>query len=168
MSLKSTWFWAVSLVILLVLSVTATILAVSRYSRASAIEISFQPEPSYHRLILVTGNVSLPGLYPCSTDDTIGEIIRAAGGSPEGNDIELNLRVTSSYAEAGFQKIDINRADVWLLKALPGIGEVLAQRIIDYRKLNGPFHNCAELARVAGISDDTLQKIQNLITVSEW
>jgi competence protein ComEA len=37
------------------------------------------------------------------------------------------------------QQVDINRADSWLLAALPGIGEAKAQAIINYRALHGPF-----------------------------
>jgi len=65
------------------------------------------------------------------------------------------------------QKIDINRAEVWLLKALPGIGETLAQRIVDYRHQNGPFHNIRQLLQVAGIGTTTYEQIKHLITVAD-
>jgi len=65
------------------------------------------------------------------------------------------------------QRIDINRAEVWLLKALPDIGEVKAQAIIDYRQQNGPFRSTNEITRVAGIGTATYERIKHLITVAD-
>ena len=164
---KVIWFWASSIIVLLTLIIIGIVLAYTRYTRASEIEISIQPELDRDSFIYVTGNVSLPGLYPFSTDDTIGELLKTAGGLTNNSNIELRLNAVSIVDGDDSQKIDINRADAWLLQALPGIGEVLAQRIIDYRKLNGPFHNTSELMKVNGISDATLLKMQHMITVSD-
>jgi comEA protein len=65
------------------------------------------------------------------------------------------------------QRININRAEVWLLKALPDIGEVKAQAIIDYRQQNGPFRSTNEITRVAGIGTATYERIKHLITVAD-
>jgi competence protein ComEA len=65
------------------------------------------------------------------------------------------------------QKVDINRAEAWLLQALPGIGEVRARAIVDYRQQNGSFRNINELLEVEGIGMDTYEKIKPLITVAE-
>lgn len=164
---KTIWFWALSIIVLLALTITGIVLAVSRYTLSSEIEISVQPDLDHDGFILVTGNVSLPGLYPFFMDDTLGELLQAAGCLTTNNDIELRLNAASVITGEEAQKIDINRADVWLLQALPGIGEVLAKRIVDYRKINGPFHNLAELTKVAGISDTILLKIQDKITISD-
>jgi comEA protein len=64
------------------------------------------------------------------------------------------------------QLIDLNRAELWLLQTLPGIGEIRAQAIIDYRRQNGPFHDKHDITRVPGIGDSTFEKIQNFITVT--
>jgi competence protein ComEA len=63
------------------------------------------------------------------------------------------------------QKIDINRAEQWLLEALPGIGATLAGNIIDYRQQNGPYHSIEDLLKVNGIGESTLGKIRDYITV---
>jgi competence protein ComEA len=164
---KFTWFWTTLTILLLVFLIVGIVFALSRYNRASKIEISIQPDRDQNSLMYITGNVSMPGLYPFSTSDTIGELLKAAGGPPSNSDIEFRLNVSSEGAEPDTQKIDVNRADVWLLQALPGIGEVLAQRIVDYRNLNGLFHNTSELMKIAGISNDTFNKIQGKITVSD-
>ena len=61
--------------------------------------------------------------------------------------------------------IDINRADAEQLTALPGIGEVLAGRIVAYREENGSFLSTQELQNVEGIGEKRLDAILGLITV---
>lgn len=61
--------------------------------------------------------------------------------------------------------IDINRADAEQLTALPGIGEVLANRIVAYREENGSFLSTQELQNVEGIGEKRLDAILDLITV---
>ena len=61
--------------------------------------------------------------------------------------------------------IDINRADAEKLTALPGIGEVLAGRIVAYREENGSFLSTQELQNVEGIGEKRLDAILDLITV---
>ena len=63
--------------------------------------------------------------------------------------------------------ININTATAAQLQTLPGIGEVLARRIIDYREANGPFTKTTDLIRVEGIGEKKLTSILELITVQE-
>ncbi len=61
--------------------------------------------------------------------------------------------------------ININTADAATLATLPGIGPVIAQRVIDYRQQNGPFVRVEDITRVKGIGDVILAKVRDLVTV---
>ena len=61
--------------------------------------------------------------------------------------------------------LDLNRATAQELTTLPGIGEVLAQRIVDYREAHGPFRSVEELIAVEGIGEGKLEKLRELVTV---
>jgi competence protein ComEA len=63
------------------------------------------------------------------------------------------------------QLININTANKSELESLPGIGPVLAQRIIDYREANGPFASIEDILDVFGIGQSTFDMIKVLIKV---
>lgn len=61
--------------------------------------------------------------------------------------------------------VNINTADVDTLTALPGIGQVLAERIVAYRRQNGSFRAIEEITKVEGIGEKKAEAILDLITV---
>lgn len=65
-------------------------------------------------------------------------------------------------AEAGY--IDINRADTGLLQRLPGIGNILAARIVMFRKKLGGFSSPAQLCEVYGLSEEVYRRIEGNLT----
>ena len=61
--------------------------------------------------------------------------------------------------------VNINTASVLELATLPTIGEVIAQRIVDYRAEHGPFKTVGELTAVEGIGEKRLESILDYITI---
>jgi competence protein ComEA len=61
--------------------------------------------------------------------------------------------------------IDLNTADASALDSLPGVGPVLAQRILDWRAQHGRFTSVDELGEVSGIGDKILAQISPKVTV---
>lgn len=72
--------------------------------------------------------------------------------------------VLSSSPGTGQGLLDLNTASKEGLEALPGIGPVRAQAIIDHREQNGPFTSVTGIMDVAGIGMVTYEKIQDLVT----
>lgn len=62
-------------------------------------------------------------------------------------------------------KVNLNTADLETLQELPGIGPVLAQRIIDYRESFGDFVMIEQLMEVTGVGEGKYEKVKDLITV---
>jgi len=60
-------------------------------------------------------------------------------------------------------EIHVNRASASELTSLPGIGPILAQRIVEDRKRHGRFLTLEDLKRVKGVSAKTLEKLQGLV-----
>ncbi len=145
------------------------------------------PSPEVVVLVDVAGWVRRPGVYELTEDARVIDAIDAAGGARSGAVLEaLNLAapltdgtqilvpregqegvapapVTGGAVAGGL--VNVNSAIATELEELPGIGEVIAQRIIDYRTENGPFATVDELVDVSGIGDAILESIRELVTV---
>jgi comEA protein len=63
------------------------------------------------------------------------------------------------------EKININTADADTLTQLPGIGDVIAQRIIDYRTANGDFKDISDIMDVSGIGPSVYNDIKDIIVL---
>jgi competence protein ComEA len=66
-------------------------------------------------------------------------------------------------APKGDEAVHVNTATVAQLTVLPGVGEKLAQRIVDYRNANGPFKNMKALAQVSGVGPALQKRIEGRI-----
>ena len=76
---------------------------------------------------------------------------------------ETEIIMTSSNTSPG-GKVNINRATEAELTTLPGIGPVLANKIVDYREASGPFKTIEDIKNVTGIGDKRFKDIEDLIT----
>ena len=157
------------IIFLVVIMAIGGIVAWSGCGQGQPIEIS-TPEPVItEQMIYIGGAVNIPGFYPLRAGDSLEALIQDAGGLSDSADLsQLELYIPRAGEEEPPQKIDINRAEAWLLEALPGIGEIRAQDILNYRNLNGPFHNINELLKVKGIGTINYEKIKDLTTVADW
>jgi competence protein ComEA len=77
-----------------------------------------------------------------------------AAGSPPGTPLGSTLT-----------PVDLNTATAGALEALPGIGPVIAARIVDWRTANGAFRSVEELGEVSGIGDAILSQVRGLVRV---
>ena len=126
----------------------------------------------------VCGAVKNPGIYEFTDGSRVFELIEKAGGFDEDADTEsynLALEVKDGQqiripyigeeivAEEGL--INLNKASVEELCAIPGIGESRAQAIIAYRDKNGGFKDVEELKEISGIKDATFEKIKPYVCV---
>lgn len=68
-------------------------------------------------------------------------------------------------AAAVMGKINVNSATAEQLAALPGVGEVTAKAIVDYRQMNGPFKTVDDLMEVKGIGEKKLEAIRPLVSL---
>lgn len=73
--------------------------------------------------------------------------------------------VTKASSPGTEALLDLNTASQSELEALPGVGPVLAERIVAYRAEQGPFSSIEELEEVEGISTRTIEALRPLVTI---
>lgn len=133
----------------------------------------------------VQGEVVNPGLYELPLGSRVGDAIKAAGGIRKGRDSSsVNLArfledgeqvfvSESGNSESGVSgatrtsrgKLNLNRASENELDGLPGVGPVLAKRIVAYRDEHGTFSSVDELQKVSGIGPAKFGELRSFITV---
>src|SRR4030042_5041950 len=150
--------------VLLIIAIIAggVVLGLKQWDGGKPIEISLASTPTSTLEIYLSGAVANEGIYSFSQDSSLEDVLQRAGGVTEDADLTSIKIYAPTISESSLiqpQKININRAEAWLLEALPEIGPTLAQRIIDYRNEKGLFHTIDELVNVSGISSKTLEKI---------
>ena len=161
-------YWPLITILLVIIIIAGSVVAWARYPRSQPIEILTPSGEEFTGDIYVGGAVINPGFYTLKTGDKIEDIIQAAGGTTINADLTiLKLYIPQLSKQIQPQRVDINRAESWLLQALPEIGETRAQAIIEYRNQHGPFRHVYELTRVEGIGTITYEKIKHLITISD-
>lgn len=148
-------------------------------------------EASAQFQVHVVGQVRSPGVVSLPMDARVQDAIDAAGGASGKADLtQINLarkivdgerilvpkpgqkiqeeapaEAGTGSAPAAGSPVDLNTASVGQLDALPGVGPVLAARIIEWRQANGKFTTVDDLNEVSGIGDATMEKLRPLVRV---
>ncbi|MCX6429384.1 MAG: ComEA family DNA-binding protein, partial [Actinobacteria bacterium] len=135
----------------------------------------------------VAGGVKKAGVYSLPENSRVVDAIAAAGGAKPGTDLsDLNLARVLKDGEQIFVEpamvssrsinapirpaaksgpININRATEKEFDSLPGVGPVIAARIVAYRKVNGPFSVVEDVQKVSGIGSAKFAQFKNKIRV---
>ena len=139
--------------------------------------------PSGEVVVAVAGKVRSPGLVRLPAGSRVDDAVRAAGGATadvgllnlarvlvDGEQVLVGVEPPPGAAPAAGGAavgglLDLNAATVGDLDALPGIGPVLAQRIVDWRTENGRFASVDQLREVTGIGEAKYQDLQGKVTV---
>jgi competence protein ComEA len=140
-------------------------------------------------VVAVAGKVRRPGLVRLPAGARVADALAAAGGVLPGTDVVLlNLarKVTDGElilvgvtpppgvdgasaagpaAGAAGGKVNLNTATLTQLDTLPGVGPVLAQRILDHREQHGGFRSVGDLRQVDVIGDARFEQLKDLVTV---
>jgi competence protein ComEA len=72
---------------------------------------------------------------------------------------------SSSSKESPASPLDLNSASAEQLTEIPGIGKVMAQRIVEWRDQNGPYRRVEDLLKVKGIGEKSFQKLRPYVKV---
>jgi competence protein ComEA len=168
MSRADKFYLFITVFLVIAVAVGGVMLAV-KHSKDLPEEIALsQPTaPQLSGEVYIGGAVSNPGAYSLREGDTLQALLVDAGVEPDADLSAISIYIPKEGEEQPAQKIDLNRAEPWLLEALPGIGEGRAQAIVDYREENGPFKRIEDVLRVTGIGEGTFEKIKDYITVSD-
>lgn len=133
----------------------------------------------------VTGKVRHPGVVTLPGGSRVTDALRAAGGARAGSTIgALNLArklvdgeqiVVGAHGPAGMTApapidpatvvLDLNSATSQQLEQLPGVGEVLARRITEYRDGHGGFRDVGQLREISGIGDRKYAELKDKVRV---
>ncbi|WP_177201570.1 helix-hairpin-helix domain-containing protein [Butyrivibrio proteoclasticus] len=150
---------------------------------------AFEEHPNI--VVYVCGAVICPGVYELPAVSRADDAVKAAGGFADGADdtyINLAAKVedgtklmiptkdevknglvadsTDITGESGSNGlININKATKEELKTIPGIGEKVAGKIVEYREQSGYFACIEDIMKVSGIKDKLFSKIKEYITV---
>jgi competence protein ComEA len=171
----------------------AIITPTSASTRSTGVSVATHPasarlaasaSPGAELVIDVVGRVLAPGIYRLPAGSRVDDAIRAAGGVLPGTDVtSLNLARKLSDGEqiavgvvgappaadgtgaATSGPVDLNTATLAQLDALPGVGPVLAQHILDWRTAHGKFDSVDQLREVSGIGEAKYADLRPLVTV---
>jgi competence protein ComEA len=135
--------------------------------------------------VYVSGWVTTPGVVEMTEGAIVADAVTAAGGAldgalldainlarplAEGDHVQIpgpgdSIATATDGGEGDDGLIAINQADASSLEDLPGVGPVLAERIVAHREANGSFETVEDLLEVPGIGEAKLAAMRDSISV---
>lgn len=166
-------------------AVPVTALVSATPSATSSPSAPTSPSPSGEVVVEVVGKVARPAVVTLPQGARVQDALEAVGGAKAGVDTsDQNLArllvdgeqirigidpapvaLASPSSSAGGGLIDLNTASLDALQEIPGVGPVIAQRIVTYREQNGGFQTVEQLLEVSGIGESTFAQMQPMVTV---
>ena len=131
-------------------------------------------------LVHVSGAVAHPGVVVLESDARVIDAVTAAGGvtaggvpgavnlaAPvaDGDQVVVPSAMAPAAGTAGDGRVSVNSATEAELEDLPGVGPVMARRIVDHRTTNGSFVTVEDLLDVPGIGEATLARLRPLVRI---
>ena len=139
------------------------------------VQPTFTPSPI---IVQITGEIVNPGVYTIPAGSRLNDLVTLAGGLKNRFDYsEINMArlltdgewvvLEPNIGSTGQIIVNINTASAKDLQTLPGIGPVLADKIIEYRKAHKSFLDKKEIQNVPGIGTELYAKIEALIEITD-
>jgi len=129
-------------------------------------------------VVHVLGAVHRPGLFELPPGSRVADAVDAAGGATtddaltsvnlarilvDGEQVHLDPEGSPEPATSSGGLISLNQATAAEFESLPGVGPVLAARMVTWRTTNGPFRSIDELGEVSGIGNAILEQVRPLL-----
>jgi competence protein ComEA len=169
-----------NIILIIILLVLILLTKVSIDHKRASVELNLSEAPSAVDVavketikVYITGEINKPGLYDLIENDRLDTLVTKAGGfTAEADETRINLarvltdgekiyipsKTNENDSPEHYTLTDLNSIDKEQLMAFDGIGEVLAQRIIDKRH-SKPFTSLKELKTIEGIGEKKYQEI---------
>ena len=149
---------------------------ISNVETLNSNSVGTQPNQIGQIVVHVTGEVINPGIVTLPAGSRVIDAITAAGGfTSDVSEVNLNLAahiedgqliyVGQETGPSADTRVNLNTATLTDLEALPGVGPVMAQRILQWRTTNNRFSSVEELQEIDGIGPKLFSRLRELVRV---